>query len=507
MVTTGDEFLLRTKVEWPHLLMLFMLLVAIYMLRPSHELIKDILGRHAEWLKHIGFPTLGTLIVLFAFSSSPFFWSVHPLLVKYNVLVVWVLLLAICVRFFMSGVRRRINCYTLSFLFVMILFSLSCLLSDHAEIKAKSLHRIVLYTFMFFAVSAMVSMEYEKLKRVANQVILIYLILTLPSIILFICFLVGIELPFLRLDLGDRGLLYGLYYRLYPFGIIGENNIFTLYDNTSIVRLNGFSEEPGVLGTRVVFFIILNRLVAEGKIRMWREWLLHLLGILSFSFFYFVSVIIIFIPNILKRLHRIGADSAHLVTFLALKRRLIKSIIGVVAVVGGFVAIMAVIESDSPFYYLTIARFMPDDAGWFQGDSRSQFSMDILRYLKSADAAKVMFGNGLGANSLDGGPGFASWGGELYNSGLLALAVVLIFYAYLLVCSIFMGGRLNISYPCLLLPAFLSFYQRPETIGPLTMIFWAVVSRFIARSRKGLTPEFEKKERMPYVRHDHVCRP
>ena len=92
----------------------------------------------------------------------------------------------------------------------------------------------------------------------------------MPSILIFLSFLVGIDLPFINIELSGRG----DFYRLYPFGVISEETIFTL-GSVTVVRINGFSEEPGVLGTYVVFFLIMHRLIGHERYRRKIELALH----------------------------------------------------------------------------------------------------------------------------------------------------------------------------------------------------------------------------------------
>ncbi len=461
--------LLRAEVAWWYLL----LIGFIYFLTPSQRYLSSLLDRYAFWAKYIGIPALSTLIVIFAFSGWPFFWSGHPQLVSVSNLVFKALVVAIIVRFTLTSLRPKVTPYSLMMFFLLAVYSVTGLLSDHPEIQDKALQRSIYYFFTFFAVTALVSMDFAELKKAANRMILIYLCLSLPSILLAICFLAGIDLPYVNLDLGDRGANY----RLYPFGIILESAIFTLSGIGSIARINGFSEEPGVLGTYVVFMIILNRFTAEGSSRIWRERLLHLLGILSFSFFYIVSAVIIFIPNILKKLAQIYGDTVHMIQSLRVRRRLVPSMLVLSVLCVVFITFLVLVEPGTVLYSLTIGRFMPSESGWIQGDTRSSYTADVLTFIRKGDPGKVWFGNGLGANSLEGGPGFASWGAEVYDAGLLGLIVVVLFYMYLLVRFAFKQGKLNLTYMILLLPACLSFYQRPETIAPMMLIFWAVVSR------------------------------
>lgn len=434
-------------------------------------IVTRILDRSGYMLKRIHMPPMRYAVILFAFCSWPFIWQN----IKYFTLAYLFLPLAISSMFFMSRNRPQINAFLIAFPLYLTVVALSTLLSEHLDIRMAIFTRVVLYLLLSGAVLGMSSMKFEELSKAVKAIILVYLVLSLPSVLIFISFLAGIDLPYRNIDLGGRGDLY----RLYPFGVISEDTIFTLtFGGSTLVRINGFSEEPGVLGTYVVFFIILNRLIGRDKSKKVVELLLHLLGILSFSLFYYVSTLILIIGRLSHDFLRLVRNGeVHMPNWSSVR------IVFYILIVG--VGILFYVVPGNPVYYMTVARLFVTEQGLLPGNSRYQYDQKVLPYLEQADFGRLLIGNGPGSNSLDEGAAYASWAAELYDTGILGMAAIGFMYLYLITRYSIFRGRLHIKNFLTLLPAILSFYQRPETISPIMIVFWIVVARVVDRSAKA----------------------
>jgi hypothetical protein len=404
-------------------------------------------------------------IALFALSGWPFIWRDH----QYVKMAGLVSLVVVSVIFLRSYARARVNVFTVGFVIYLAIVLLSTIASERPGIRAAGLTRAVIYVFLAGGVLAMSSIEFEELGEAAKAILWTYLVLSLPSLVIFFSFLAGMDLPYRNIDLSSRG----SFYRLYPFGVVSEDTIFSFFD-TNIVRINGFSEEPGVLGTYVVFFLILNQYLGKGTAKRVAGVLLHLLGILSFSLFYYLSALIFLL-------------GAWLDGFIGLLRggqvRLPSwsSVRNVVCAVAVAVGIVAYVVPGNPVYYLTIARIYAEDQGVLPGDSRRQFNERILEYVRHADVSGLLIGNGPGSNSLDPDIQFGSWGAELYDTGLLSILVVAGMYLFIVGRLSVSRGRIQVRDCLTLVPAVMSFYQRPEVISPIMMVFWIVMARLAQR--------------------------
>jgi len=403
--------------------------------------------------------------VLFAFTAWPFFWYGTV----YSQVAYTVIAALLGVLFVISGAnshRLRLNLFTLALLIFFASALLATGLSDHAEIRSKLATRVLVYVCLAAAAIALSSIQKPELSRACNAIIAIFILVSLPSVLILVAFISGVNLPYTSIDLGDRG----NFYRLYPFGVIAESAIFN-YPGVGrlwLVRIGGFFEEPGVLGTFVVFFIILNRFTGTGRSRYWKEAALHLLGTLSMSLFYFVSAAIFLAAwalRVTNRLIRAKGISRSSVVVLAL-------------VIVGVAVTVFWIRPGNPVYYRTVARLSPSDTGLVVGNSRFEYDYRVAGYLENAGLPQILLGNGPGANSLDASAQYSSWAADMYDTGLIAMLVVVGVYCFIALRFSIRNGHLSYGRLLTILPAVLSYYQRPDVISPIMIIFWITMARF-----------------------------
>lgn len=411
-------------------------------------------------------PPMRYLIVIFAFTSWPFIWAD---LLGFKIAFI-VLPVVMAMSMLMSEKPLRINPVVICLFCYFTIVLASTATAVYSKDRILVVSRTVIYASLVAGAIAMASVAFEELFRAANAIIRLYVIISLPSILIFLSLLINYELAYVNINLSDRG----DFYRLYPFGVISEHATFS-FGEGNIVRINGFSEEPGVLGTYAVFMIILNKLVGRPPTKRRIELGLHVLGTLSFSLFYFVSVAIFVLGGWLQAVGKVVRGGVVYMRIWGLVRRS--------AIIIAVVATVAIsVTPGNPLYYLTIARvFVSEDGRVMSGNSRLDNDERVAEYIGQAHLTRVLIGNGPGSNSRDDSAGYASWAAELYDTGLMSLAVIAAMFVYCLVRFAVVCGRFDIAKFCTLLPAALSFYQRPEVIGPIVIIFWIVVARVSGR--------------------------
>ncbi len=416
----------------------------------------------------IRLPPVRYAIVCFAFSGWPFIWRENRYLRLGSLLV----LLIMAVVLFASRERVRGNVALFALVPYTVILLVATIAAKHASIRAAWPTRTVVYVLLLGGALAMSSVGFEELRRAVRGIIWLYLIISLPSVIILVSFLTGIELPYRNVDLSGRGSIY----RLYPFGVVSEETILNLFDWT-LVRVNGFSEEPGVLGTYVVFFLIMNRYVGSGRSKRVVEVILHLLGIVSFSLFYYMAALTLLLAEVLEGMLKLTRGGrVHVPTWSTVAK--------VLCTIGVGAAIITYIVPGNPVYYLTVARIYAEDQGVLGGDSRRQYNERIVQYIAHADWGRLLIGNGPGSNSLDEDIRFASWASELYDTGILSMGIVWSMYLYLLGRHTYSRERVRVKAMMTLVPAIASFYQRPEMISPIMIIFWIVMARLVDRGER-----------------------
>ncbi len=400
-------------------------------------------------------------IIAFAFTAWPFFW--------YGTLYsrVAYVLLAACISLFhfANRSRARFNVFTLGFIAFLIVAILSTALSEHEEIRGKFASRTLVYLCLAGAVVAMSSLPFRHMVTAANAVTLIFIFASLPSVLIFLSFVFGVDLPYTLIDLGGRGSTY----RLYPFGVLSESAIFDYRDfgRPWLVRISGFSEEPGVLATFTVFFIVLNRYLGPSKSKKRREMALHVLGTLSMSLFYYVSVCFVLAPWLIGTVSRLTRRGR-------ITRSRLLLLTAAILVAG---VILSFIKPGNPLYYWTLARFTINESGTLAGNSRADYDYRAFEYVRETTVPQLLIGNGPGSNSIDQAAQYSSWAADLYDTGAIGLTILMTTFGYIAVRSSVVEGRLSFSRLLVVLPLMLSYYQRPDILSPIMLISWVILAR------------------------------
>ena len=129
-------------------------------------------------------------------------------------------------------------------------------------------------------------MDTTAMKKIGNYLISIVSLVMGIGMVFYILSLVGLSIPSFGViehySQADRT------YTVYPFYVMENTNVFA-----SAFRFCGPFDEPGVVGTLSIFFLYILRF----DFKDWRTWICLIAGVLSFSFFFYVMVIIYWVTN------------------------------------------------------------------------------------------------------------------------------------------------------------------------------------------------------------------
>lgn len=404
---------------------------------------------------------IGSLFL--AFSQWPFFWSQLLQEVRLNIGVnvgltsFFYFTLSTAIAFITYRNWRSLSPYVISVIgYVLIAI---------AGIHLSGAHWKTDFFYLSAAVFALSlsSTRTEVLRLLANAAIFIYIALSLPSVLIFLGKLFWIAIPHTDISLLGRPEI------LYPFGLIVPYGASAICDNHILVRIQGYSDEPGVLGTYAVFFLILNHFVGFKKYQTSVSIILHVLGTLSFSLFYLVSAWVFLLPAALWRLRTDKAAKSMLIGIAAGGMVLLALPLFSKAQCGDA---SLVLEAEP------IRRLLHGDPQLGRND-RAQFDFLAISHGRSliehGQWKDLFIGKVSSAGTLSG------WTAILYSNGLLGVATTLLFFVYI-----------ALRYPAaiiILLPAMLSFYQRQDfAIVPMMAIFWVTMTRFMPQAQRSTCP-------------------
>ncbi len=430
-----------------------------------------------------------SILIIFAFSSWPFFY--YGFWTSKVIFVSSALSLAIL---FLLDIKKVDSIYLVCFSCFVALCWASSYFSVYPQISEKSAQRFVLYASLVLSIALLSTMPSYYFSKAINFILVFFALLSIPCMLLSFAYLFGVDnfIPSIHLNLGGRGAMY----LLSPLGIVTENTIKYAHHGLKVVRVNALSEEPGVLGTYVIYLIVINQLYGIGKGRLWINISLNILGTLSYSLFYFVAGwVLLPVAAIFAFIQR---------RYYAVPMKQIKGMSGTgVLLTGALVSFLLLLSimafsklysgssyavySYSPFYRL------------FSGDqqalnNRATYDIKLRQEIKVKARAVVsgsqdiklmkefLIGNGPGANSIATEAHFSSWSAMFYDNGILGMMVILLFYFYILVKVLFLRNKLDLYSAALLFPFVLSFYQRPEFMSPLIIICWVSIERYFSKN-------------------------
>jgi hypothetical protein len=322
------------------------------------------------------------------------------------------------------------------------------------NLGALSLQNAMWFTGLPVVVNAavMFAMSSEDLADIFDWLVKLILASTVPGLIVWLALLVGIELPYSLISLSGRGDLYRSYSGVAIF------TDYTIYRvaGVEVARLCGMFEEPGMLGTIAGVLLATDVLVFD-KRHPRRKGALAVVGTLTFSLAFFAM-----------------AGLVAVYYAFSSRTRFVKA-----AFIGGLAALLfaripAFFDAAELFY---LSRLRLGSGGTVSGDTRSQYVDVFDRYLASASPGQLLFGNGPGSNSLEADAGFSSYHLLVYEYGLFACGVLLIFLAYFLLVPLARWRRPLAT--IVMLGPLLSIYQRPDVTAPHYILLFALL--FVCR--------------------------
>ncbi len=246
-------------------------------------------------------------------------------------------------------------------------------------------------------------------------------------IVALLVLLFNIELPSVVLDPPNN--VRATKYLQYPLLTVG----FYEDKNFMIMRFAGVFDEPGVVGTLAAIFLVVERF----NFKKWQNYIYLLAGVFSFSFFFFV-VLIVFAPF-----------------FLRLK---FKSLVGILLIGAILFGLLSLFESTTELGLTEhlFERFEFKD-GHFAGDNRSQPAFDRAYEEFWNDGSYVLFGKGVGAHNKIA-LGLQSYKMMIYDLGIVYVLLSL-FYFVLYGFLVLKKSRKELFLYVLLLLFF--YYNRP----------------------------------------------
>jgi hypothetical protein len=259
----------------------------------------------------------------------------------------------------------------------------------------------------------------------------------------------GIDLPYSLISLSGRGELYRSYAGL---AIVMDYTVLNL-GGTTISRLGGMFEEPGLLGSILGVFLAIDVVFFPRKSAV-RKVLLTSLGILTGSLAFFIMLLFVAIYFVLASEARIARTM--LVVLLA---------VGVLSTSG-------VASQAAQLFFLGRLEFSSDRGVY--GNNRAAFGERFTsEYLDRARLSRVLLGNGPSSNSENAEGQFSSYLGIVYENGALASLVLLSFLLYFAAIPL-IYWRSPFAFLALIGP-FLSLYQRPDFQGTGYLLLFAML--------------------------------
>lgn len=258
-----------------------------------------------------------------------------------------------------------------------------------------------------------------------ENIIKIFIIMTLPSLLFFVLDLIGIDCSI--------GIIYsshvgkaqaGVYYLHYPFGLV-------MRGEESIPRLCGLFDEPGVVGTLAALLFS----ASYGKIaKKWSN-LLFVIGFFSFSMAFYLLIIFFFLIEFIRR----------------------KSfkLFGVITCI--CVILFLLTNYNFSNQYISLIQRRIDLASFFLvHDNRTGDSFNLIfdDFLNSG-GYPLFFGNGNGAAEDSVMMFGSSYKTLVYNCGILG---VFLFILFIYLCYKKIGNEKALPFVAVFL---VSIYQRP----------------------------------------------
>jgi hypothetical protein len=299
------------------------------------------------------------------------------------------------------------------------------------------------------ALGLLFAMDRKTVDEIFESLCWIVIVATIPALIVWVALVAGIDLPYSLISLSGRGELYRSYAGL---AIVMDYTVFNL-GGTTISRLGGMFEEPGLLGSILGVFLAIDVVFFPRKNAV-RKALLASFGILTGSLAFFIMLLFVAI---------------HFV--LASEARIARTML-VVLLVAGVLSTSSVASQAAQLFFLGRLEFSSDRGVY--GNNRAAYGERFTsEYLQRARMSRVLLGNGPSSNSENAEGQFSSYLGVVYENGALASLVVLSFLLYFAAIPL-IYWRSPLAFLVLFGP-FLSLYQRPDFQGSGYLLLFAML--------------------------------
>lgn len=364
-----------------------------------------------------------TLIAALIASTQPFFlWNVE---IGY--------VIALSSLFFVlwdSNVFRKSQ-RLLSFILLFIFYFIAAVHTYKINIFGSVFYFIPL--FFYFVKDEYWIYVYKKF-------LLFYTITLIPSLIVYYMVVWGeIDLP--HTIIPPLNINKSHDYLAYPFLVIP--------DQLLSFRFSGYYDEPGVIGTISGTLFVVNKC----QLKNWKDWILLISGIFSFSLFFYGLIIL------------------YVLLFGSFKYRLFLGIFL-------FISISLLIGTDNPFNNLIIERLDVDEGDNLSRLTRTDLFFDDF-YKKFVHSDKFWYGYGNTYSETVANPSGAS-----YKDLIVDFGIIMFFFYLIALFLYYLSFKLKLKTVLLLLMLMLAnIYQRPFVFS-LVYIFLLVLPPAIFKANE-----------------------
>lgn len=333
------------------------------------------------------------------------------------------------------------NCNPLrlfSYFLLFIFYFISSLYTYHVNLTGLFFYGLLPLSFYFI--------NEKNWVYVFKKILLIYSLTLIPSLIVYFLVVWGnVDLP--HSIIPPLNELKQHDYYSYPFLVTS--------DGLESFRFYGYFDEPGVIGTFSGTLFVINKC----NLKDWKNWILLISGIVSFSlFFYLLIVIYVFL-------------------FSSLKSKLLLAII-----MFAFVAVL--IGTDNPFNDLIIQRLNFEEMDDLSRLTRTDSDFDNF-YNKFVNSDMIWFGYGSTYSEKVANQSGASYKDIIVDHGIIMfiIYIVALFFYYL---------SYKLKYKQILFLLFImsaNIYQRPF-IFALAYIFLLVSPPAVLKMMETEYPKY-----------------
>ncbi len=378
----------------------------------------------------IDWNSLSIALLLFVFTRPFFLWGlISSTFIKFGLNIIIGVLLY---RQFKKTTKNKNLIILYELIFILYLFL--------SSLHGSNLNGIIEALPISLFVCACFMNQYS-MQKIGDYFMNIIITISSIGFILFFLSRLGVPMPsFGTIEhyLEDRS------YTIYPFYLIQN------FDYTAYFRFQSFYDEPGVVGTLFSLFFVIKK----GNFKDWHVWACLIIGIFSFSFFFY-SVLIIY----------------EVVSLLSITTKK-STVVLILVLFGGF---FLVTRNNPEMRTLIWERFEWDSQeNKFKGDDRMHEEGEIA-YKRLQGTSDYWWGLSKSEREkfMDYYQGSSSYKGVVAYNGMFFFALYVFFLAML-------GWNYkssNRDYILYLIIVVLCIYQRPNIYNVVYMFLFGLMAR------------------------------